>query len=236
MWATTRLLVHVEGDTEETFVNRLLASHLHTYGFAKVSARKMGNARQRGGIRPWNTVKDGICKHLTHDAQCFATLLVDYYAMPATGSKAWPGRDQANQLAHANKAQTIERSLQQDIAQTHGPNVAQRFIPYVVMHEFEALLFSDCAALANALGETALTAAFAQIRNRAATPEHINDSPQTAPSKRIIHLVPQYQHQKPRLGTWAALEVGLPAMRRECPGFADWLHRLEQLPLLNPPP
>ena len=43
----TRLLVHVEGQTEEQFVNELLAPHLYFFGFTKISARLVGNARQR---------------------------------------------------------------------------------------------------------------------------------------------------------------------------------------------
>jgi predicted ATP-dependent endonuclease of OLD family len=49
-----RLLIHVEGETEETFVNELLADHLYNHGYEIVSARLLGNARlreKRGGIR-----------------------------------------------------------------------------------------------------------------------------------------------------------------------------------------
>ena len=35
----TRLLIHVEGPTEEVFVNEVLASHLYGCGYTKVSAR-----------------------------------------------------------------------------------------------------------------------------------------------------------------------------------------------------
>ena len=58
-----RLLVHVEGETEETFVNEILAPHLRRYGFTRVSARLLGNARQRdrrGGIRGWDSVRGDI--------------------------------------------------------------------------------------------------------------------------------------------------------------------------------
>lgn len=54
MDAVTRLLIHVEGETEETFVNEVLRPHLLHSGYARVSARLLGNARQRdrrGGIR-----------------------------------------------------------------------------------------------------------------------------------------------------------------------------------------
>ena len=56
----------------------------------------------------------------------------------------------------------------------------------------------------------------------------IDDSPRTAPSKRVEHLVRGYE--KPLFGPLAALEIGLPTIRRECPHFGNWLERLEQLP------
>lgn len=105
-------------------------------------------------------------------------------------------------------------------------HVAQRFVPFVVMHEFEALLFSDCAAFASGIDRPELSVDFQSIRNSFATPEHINDSPVTAPSKRVEALIPGYE--KPLLGVLAALEIGLDTMRQECPHFSDWLGRLEQ--------
>ncbi len=64
----TRLLVHVEGETEESFVNEILAPHLCSRGFSKVSARLIGNARQRGPTR-WNQAvvhgAKGYCQSLT---------------------------------------------------------------------------------------------------------------------------------------------------------------------------
>ena len=101
------------------------------------------------------------------------------------------------------------------------------FIPYVVMHEFEALLFSDCDGFALGVGQPDLASSFQAIRDRYESPEAIDDSPHTAPSKRIERILPAYQ--KPLLGNLAALQIGLPAMRAACPGFRRWLERLERL-------
>ena len=225
----TRLLVHVEGQTEETFVNELLRPHLLARGFTTVSARLLGNARlreRRGGIKAWSTVKDDITRHLLADAGCFSTTMVDYYALPATGPKAWPGRAIANSLPHTDKAQAVENAAAQDISTClNVPPQFIRFIPYVVMHEFEALLFSDCSAFAVGVGRSDLASTLQRIRDQFPSPEEINDSPETAPSKRIEGLIPGYQ--KPLLGNLAALEIGLPRMRAECPQFARWLAKLE---------
>ena len=103
-----------------------------------------------------------------------------------------------------------------------------RFIPFVTMHEFEALLFSDCERFARGIGQPEMTSPLQEIRNAFSNPEEIDDSPDTAPSKRVIALIPGYQ--KPLMGTLAALEIGLVAMRTECPHFDAWVKRLETRP------
>ena len=228
----TRLLIHVEGETEEAFVNEVLASHLYGCGYTKVSARLVGNARQRdrrGGIRAWSAVRKDILHHLKEDAGCLATTMVDFYALPQTGERAWPGRAQAAQLAFADKAPAVESALLADICHELGGGVEVcRFVPFVMMHEFEGLLFSDAEKLAHGIGRPDLAPQFQAIRDQFSTPEEINDSPQTAPSKRILALVPRYE--KPLMGTLAILEIGLDAIRQECPLFRAWLERLEQRP------
>ena len=228
----SRLLIHVEGETEETFVNTILAPHLYGHGYTKVSARLVGNARmrdRRGGIRAWSTVRKDILNHLREDPNCLATTMVDYFALPQTGERAWPGRQAAGALPFTQKATTVETALLADICSDLGngfdPN---RFIPYVMMHEFEGLLFSDCECFGRGIGRPDLVTQFQAIRNQFATPEEINDSPFTAPSKRVEALVAGYE--KPLLGSLAVLEIGLGAIRGECPHFREWLERLEAWP------
>ena len=230
-----RLIIHVEGETEETFVNEVLAPHLLGYGYTKVSARLVGNARQRerrGGIRSWSSIRKDILNHLKEDTGCLATTMVDYYALPQTGEKAWPGRGAAGPLAFSQRALTVETALLADIRSELGEGFdSRRFVPYVVMHEFEGLLFSDTAQFGYAIGQPGLAPKFQAIRDQFETPEEINDSPITAPSKQVESLMPGYQ--KPLMGTLAALEIGLEAIRRECPLFRNWITRLEQWPTLH---
>lgn len=221
----TRLLVHVEGETEESFVNKLLAPYLYGRGFSMVSACLIGNARQRerrGGIRPWGEVRRDIVNHLREDPGCVATTMVDYYGLPSKNSRAWPGRDKTDKLVFSKKALTVEAALAQDVGIEMGSGFNRdRFIPYVMMHEFEALLFSDCDKFASAIGRPEVASSFQDIRNGFSSPEEIDDSPLSAPSKRILALVPGYR--KPLHGTLAALEVGLQKICSECPHFAKWL-------------
>ena len=227
-----RVLIHVEGETEETFVNEVLAPHLYGHGFTKVSARLLGNARlrdRRGGIRGWNTVRGDIINHLSEDANCLATTMVDYYALPRSGVGAWPGRDVAANLPVVEKAASVEAALLKDIHQTLGQQFDRdRFLPFVMMHEFEGLLFSNCQSFGLSIGKPEVVGKLQAIRDAFPSPEDINDSLVTAPSKRVQDLIPDYQ--KPLFGALAALEIGLDAIRKECPHFRAWLERLESWP------
>jgi len=225
----SRLLVHVEGETEESFVNEVLAGHLYEHGYDRISARLVGNARirdRRGGIRAWSTVKKDILNHLKEDANCLATTMVDYYGLPKHGDKAWPGREAAGELSFEKKAACVENAIAQDLAAELGAQeIQQRFLPFVMMHEFEGLLFSDCNAFGAGIGRPSLSIKFQAIRDQFSNPEEINDSPVTAPSKRVEALVEGYE--KPFHGTLAILEIGLEKIRRECPHFDNWIRRLE---------
>ena len=222
------LVVHVEGQTEERFVDTLLAPHLDTCGYSAVRAGFIGG--MQGGITSWTVAQRDIVNHLEEDPECIATTMVDYYGLPATGARSWPGRTQVSQLPFADKAPTIEAALLASVLQQMGPAFDRsRFVPYVMMHEFEALLFSDCDAAARGISRPALNTELQRIRDAFDSPEEIDDSRTTAPSKRIEALVPGYQ--KPVMGTLAAQEIGLQTMREACPHFGQWIARLERLPV-----
>lgn len=198
-------------------------------GYESVSARILGNARLRrlrGGIRPWPPVKKDIINHLRQDHGCLATTMVDYYGLPKEGNGGWPGREEATHVASNEKAAHVQKALLDDfLSDTEAQINPNRFIPFVVMHEFEGLLFSDCAAFARGIGRTDLQPAFQQIRDDFQSPEDINDSPVTSPSKRIEALVPSYE--KPLFGILAALEIGLDRIRAQCLHFDTWIESLE---------
>jgi len=155
--------------------------------------------------------------------------MVDFYGLPKVGEGAWPGRAESGRLAFARKAQCVEEALMHDIANEMGRGFdSRRFLPFVVIHEFEGLLFSDCVAFAEGIGRADLEPKLREVREDFETPEHINDSHLTAPSKRVEALVPGYE--KPLLGTLAVLQIGLARIRAECPHFAAWLKMLESIP------
>ena len=224
-----RLHVHVEGQTEETVVRDVLGPHLGCRGYSSVTAMPMGHALRRshrGGSRSWQSVRKGIVCHLKQDRQVVATTMVDYYGMPQSGSKQWPGRDDAARLAFEQRAETIQDALARDIQNDMGTGFdPDRFIPYVSMHEFEALLFSDCMGFEDSVGHSGIGRKMQEILDQFGSPEAIDDSYTTAPSKRILALLPSYD--KVTMGATAIRDIGLESIRRRCPNFAGWLSRLE---------
>jgi len=225
----SRLLIHVEGQTEETFVNELLAPHLYKFGYSTVSARLLGNARlrsKRGGICSWQAVRRDILNHLKEDSTSLSTIMVDYYALPKSGLNSWPKGAESIPLSLPQKCTIIQDAIHTEICNEMGKGfLPTRFIPYIMMYEFEGLLFSNPEKFAKGIGRHDLAYKFKNIRGGFETPEHINDSPETAPSKRIINLVPNYE--KPLMGSLAILDIGLEAVRAECSMFNHWLEQLE---------
>ena len=222
-----RLLVHVEGQTEESFVNVVLAPHLYGCGYTSVSARLLGNARQRtrrGGIRSWESVRDSMVKHLRADRGTFATTMVDYYGLSPT----WPGRiDAEGGATPKERAASVERGILEEVSNCLGGSFdRRRLVPYVVMHEFEGLLFSDADRFAVGIGRSGLSSELEAIRSEFRTPEEIDDSPDSAPSRRVLDLWGGYQ--KPLMGVRAAMAIGIDGIRSECPLFNGWIGELEQ--------
>ena len=65
--------------------------------------------------------------------------------------------------------------------------------------------------------------------SRFTSPEHVNDNTDTAPSKRIIREIPEYQGRKASAGPIVAAKIGLSTLRSQCAHFAQWLDKLESL-------
>ena len=223
----TRLLVSVEGETEELFVYQVLAPHLYARGYTSVVASLMGTAisrDNRGGVKAWDDVLKDIVNKLRGDRGLIVSTMVDYYGMP----RDWPGRDVVppSGATSSQIADPIEQGMMDAVVREMGSGFeASRFVPYVMMHEFEAMLFSDCGRLAVGIGMPALARRLQAIRDGFDTPEAIDDSPDNAPSKRIEGLVDSYQ--KPQTGILTALAIGIDTIRGECPHFAGWVERLE---------
>jgi hypothetical protein len=217
--------VHVicEGQTEEMFVNEVIFRSLAPKGI-EVYPSKIGKPGHKGGNLRFDRLLFDVRARLLGDGKSYCTTFFDYYGLP----NDFPGKEEARtKVGFREKADCLLDALSKELKKELGENPLRRFIPYVQMHEYEGLLFSDVAAFSRGINQNELERPFQAIRDQFNSPEEINDSPITAPSKRIKGLFPGYE--KPIYGSLAALEVGIDAIRRECPLFDGWMKRLEAL-------
>jgi hypothetical protein len=109
----------------------------------------------------------------------------------------------------------------------------ERFIPYIQLHEFEALILADPQQLDwEYLFESPAIERLVEL-TREANPEEINDGPETAPSKRIIAEIPAYEKQKAAVGPFVAEKIGLDVLWQRCRHFREWMEKIEGLGRAN---
>jgi hypothetical protein len=217
--------VHVicEGQTEETFVKELLEPHFQANNI-QLQPALLGIAGHKGGNVKFERLFIDIRNRLKGDQKAHCTTFFDFYALPTK----FPGKVEASKLLSIEaKADCVCVELTKKLEEEFGSEVIRRFIPYVQMYEYEGLLFSDPDKFAKGIFQEQLAPEFQKIRDQFSSPEEINDSPLTAPSKRILSLVESYE--KPIYGVLAAVEIGLVTMRKECKLFDAWLSRIENL-------
>jgi hypothetical protein len=224
-----RLHVLAEGQTEEGFVNEILAPELAANGIV-ADVHRITTGRHRG-----TTFRGGLVnyEHLARDLTLWMkgdqnedswfTTMFDFYALPNN----FPGLGTLHPaLGSPDRVAALEADFRQDIVtRLGGLPVSRRFIPYIQLHEFEALLFADPGAFLEAFPDSAQAVRrLSAIRVKFPNPEDIDDMPHTAPSKRILALLPDYQ--KPVAGLLIAQRIGLGAIRAVCPHFNAWITRL----------
>jgi len=172
----------------------------------------------------------GTCPAGHHPYAARRPLLLDYYGLPDD----WPGRVDARERVWSEKASHVELKIHDDIVLSMGENFDPKFfIPYVQLHEFEALMFADVEQLASVTAPISnrsleqLAERFSEILDEGGEPEAINDHYETCPSRRILGLVPTYR--KRVLGPIVTSRIGLDVLREKCSHFASWLARLEAI-------
>ena len=221
-----RLQLVVEGATEEGFVNQVLREHLtvkevHTTARRVITSKKKGRI-YKGGGRSYNLWKSDIQRWLSEDSgsDAFFTSMVDLYAFPTDS----PGFDEAKRIPDPYIRVTfLEERLEEDIG-------SPRFIPYIQLHEFETLVLTEPEKIASQFPEAGkaiknLSAEVSKFDNI----ELIDDGNTTAPSKRIIAHIPEYEGRKRTVGPLIVRVIGLDRIRGKCSHFNQWLTRLENL-------
>ena len=208
-----RLYIVVEGQTEEEFVTKVLAPHLLGQGILCVTPVAVHRGRgARGGMVSYKPLKDDILRLLGEGDAPIVSTLIDFFRCPDT-----PGKEVWNKASnHQQEVELREQEIGRDIG-------SGRFIPYIQLHEFEALLFSSDVAFEK-LFSSKEADELSKIVKDYSNPEEINSSPEGAPSKRIMAIVPTYN--KVLHGELIADAIGIEIILERCPRFRAWVERL----------
>ncbi len=232
-----RLNIVVEGQTELGFASSVLTPHLSGCGVyprarcvetvrSKSRRRRLpGSPSQyRGGISKYEKLKWDISRWMKEDQNpdVFFTTMIDLYRLP----RDFPALEEANRIGDSTqKVEMLEKAMSENIDE-------HRFIPYIQLHEFEALLLTKPDEFSSFYLEESQAANIKNLVDLASgfeSPEEINDRPETSPSKRIITEIPEYEGQKAQAGPTIAKRIGIDLMMEKCPHFRQWVKRLEAL-------
>lgn len=216
----------VEGPTEHAIVDRVLAPALGLKG-VYLYPRVVGQPGHKGGNK-FALVRRDLKALIHQEPGSTVTTLFDYYGLP----KDWPGVANAARKSPSEVPGVIEPAICEAIAGDIGRSFnAERFIPYIQLHEIESLLFAGPEEMAHVFEKSELAAKFEQIVRECGGCEYINNNPESTPSKRIQNLFPGYKKGS-SVNAHAyriAQRIGVDRMRAQCPHFNEWLTRLEQL-------
>jgi hypothetical protein len=219
-----KIFVVVEGETEERFLRQVVYEHLIMQGIHIEPQQWFTNRKSgaKGGGKNFNHIENHINRLVAkyrHDKDVYISTMIDLYGFPLQGNSVYDA-EVARQTSGKSKALLLQRKMEERIAH-------ERFIPYVQLHEYEALLLAKPESFAcfyTDMGENVerLSAEICHLN-----PEDINDTPEGAPSKRIIQYLPAYERQKTTAGVLVARHIGLPLLREKCLHFHEWITRLE---------
>ncbi|HAH47708.1 DUF4276 family protein [Gimesia sp.] len=219
------LYVFCEGPTEQGFCQQVLRPFLFPQSEGIIHTILIANSRKRnvisrGGIRKYAPLRNDIINTLNQHqrSNVHFTTLFDLYALPPD----FPGKaiQQRNPHDPHPYVAALETALGEDIGD-------HRFLPYLQLHEYETLLFADVNSFQYAFENCDEEIAQLQaIVDDHQSVEHINDGPQTAPSKRIIQIFPRYYGLKTSAGPDIAEYTGINQLRAKCPHFNQWFTTL----------
>lgn len=222
------LKVIVEGQTEEAVCKYLLAPHFLSYNIILSSVLIGG----KGGTRSFDILISDVKKIAQSMPGCFITTLFDYYRL----NLKWPDvveikKGRFDGLSSFLLVEKITKAIDTAVVENVSLDILWKnhFIPYVQLHELEALLFSGPKEMAETFNAPQLEQQFADIVMQCNSCENINDNYETAPSRRIERIYSRYKKGKSDKAHAPIIlkNIGLPRIRTACPRFDCWVSTLE---------
>ena len=222
----TRVLLLVEGQTEEAFSNLVLRRHLAPLGVFIEKASLLRTKELpagkpfKGGVTTYGRMARDVRRLLT-DTDAVVTTLIDYYGLPDD----FPSIDeQAEPVSARSKVVALEAAFAGDIGNP-------RFRPFLMLHEFEAWVLAAANDAEEHLGIHGLSVKLNEIVQHDQGAEYVNDGPKTHPSMRLDELLRSKgsRYGKVSDGPEILRKAGLHVLRSACPHFDNWLSWIEKL-------
>lgn len=211
-----RVVIVVEGQTEQEFVNQCIAPYMfHKYGIPSVSARLIGTPGHKGGAVKYIRLKKDL-DILIRENDTIISTFIDFFKL----GNDFP--ETTSCQTHKDISQRIT-CLEQALADATN---SRFFIPYIQKYEFEALLFSSESGFRKYFGQNGCKE-LEEVNRQFANPEDINST--QPPSYRLVDIVGRHEnfaYRKVLYGNILALEIGIEIMMIRCSRFADWIARL----------
>jgi len=232
------LIIICEGRSEANLVKNLFTptfpDRFVVIPITLPTGKNLGGGDAKGGWRNPGGYAHGlkeIRKIASLHRNDIITTFFDLYGFPAD----IPCFERAQLILDPlETAEEYEQQLKADISEFEK-NI--QFIPYVQPYELEALLFVSPEIASMEMSDTdsdmrRIKSEMEAIRKMFTTPEHINGSNKTAPSKRLEEIIPYYRkHKAGRSGfSWRVpKEIGISKIREECSHFNNWISTIEVL-------
>jgi hypothetical protein len=214
----------VEGETEQQFINRIVIPYLHQNGLKTHIQSLM--VTMSGGGHGFNSIehfRNTIKPILNYNNQPIITTMIDYYGI--NSEKKLSGFTMCNERNLIDdKIACLENALNEQV-QSIQPYPF--FIPYIQKHEMETLLFAN-PEVGFELESDAIKNAILEVCKAFPNIEDINNSYQTAPSKRLYKLYKENNssYQKAADAVDICELTGIEIMIAKSPRFRNWIDNL----------
>lgn len=209
-----RLIFIVEGDSEQRFINEHLVIYLSSkFSRVPMHAQKITTNRKKnvkGGNVNYELLKNEVRRTFAQGDVLITTFL-DFFRLPT---------DYPDFTVDVKQIGKIEDAVRADCSAIIPPT---SFLPYIQKHEFETLLFANPAGFTNVVNSTEMSGIL-NVLKKFSTPEDINGSPETAPSKRLLSI---FNYKKVADSALVMKDVDIDMLRKRCPRFDTWVGRLE---------
>lgn len=216
-----RLVIIVEGETEESFVNNILCPYFCSKGLYN-TIQCFKTKHSHGGMSKYSYIKKDILNTI-YEKDVVVSMMIDFYRLPSD----FPGfNDLKAMQTHQEQANLLETRIKKDLENSQK-QLFENFIPYIQLHEFEALVFASINGIDSLFERSEMDYnGLMNVIQQYPNPEDINNHPDTAPSVRLKKLISGYNKVLHGINIIDAVDMN--ELLEKCPRFKVWVESMEE--------